>query len=202
MLDDVGIAILAGGLSRRMGTNKSLVMLAGKPIVQHVIDRLGQLGRPMLLISNAPPLYERFELPIFTDVYPQRGSLGGLYSALYYSPYPYTLCVACDMPFLNAALLRHLLGLRAGYDGVVPYVGGHYESLHAVYHRRCLQVLEERLAHDQLRLSDLYEPLNFRRVSEHEVSRFDPQRLSFINLNTPADLSRAERLVEGWAGGS
>lgn len=94
------------------------------------------------------------------------------------------------------------MACRPTYDGVVPCVGGHYESLHAVYHRRCLQVLEERLAHDQLRLSDLYEPMNFRRVSEHEASRFDPRRLSFSNLNTPADLSSAERLLEGWAGGS
>ncbi|NWF71196.1 MAG: NTP transferase domain-containing protein [Chloroflexi bacterium] len=77
MRNDVTAAILAGGLSRRMGTNESFILLAGKPLIAYVIERVFALRLPVLLITNTPEQYAHFDLTLYGD--PQRGSLGGLY---------------------------------------------------------------------------------------------------------------------------
>jgi molybdopterin-guanine dinucleotide biosynthesis protein A len=126
-------------------------------------------------------------------VYPQRGSLGGLYTALHSSHTDYTLCVACDMPFLSVDLLRYMLGLRSGVDSVVPYIAGNYESLHAVYHRTCLPVIQEQLERGRLRIHDIYTRLQVRLVAEVEIERFDPEQRSFVNLNSPDDVAHIQK---------
>ncbi|MCA0454853.1 MAG: molybdenum cofactor guanylyltransferase [Chloroflexi bacterium] len=193
MRNDVTVAILAGGLSRRMGTNKSFVLLAGKPLIEHVIERVSALRLPVLLITNTPEQYAQFELPMYGDVYPQRGSMGGLYTALHYSLTDYTLCVACDMPFLSLDLLRYMLDLRSGVDSVVPYIAGNYESLHAIYHRTCLPVIREQLVRGRLRIHDIYIHLQVRLVTELEIERIDPDQRSFANLNTPDDVAHIQK---------
>ncbi|MBZ0290910.1 MAG: molybdenum cofactor guanylyltransferase [Anaerolineae bacterium] len=193
MSNDVTAAVLAGGLSRRMGTNKSFLPLAGKPLIQHVIERLDALQLPIILITNTPDLYAGFDVPMYPDVYPNCGSLGGLYTALHSSSADYTLCVACDMPLLNVDLLRYMLDLRSGMDAVVPCIGGNYESLHALYHRSCRALMREQIEQDRLRISELYTQLQVRLVSKDEVERFDPEHRSFANLNTPDDVARIQK---------
>jgi molybdopterin-guanine dinucleotide biosynthesis protein A len=193
MANDVTVAILAGGLSRRMGTNKSFISLAGKPLIQHVIERVSALRLPVILITNMPEQYAHFGLPMYGDVYPQRGSLGGLYTALHSSLTDYTLCVACDMPCLNVDLLRYMLDLRSGVYSVVPYMAGNYESLHAIYHQSCLPVMREQLERGRLRIHDIYTHLQVRLVTEVEVERFDPEQRSFANLNTPDDVAHLQK---------
>lgn len=193
MRNDVTVAILAGGLSRRMGTNKSFLSLAGKPLIEHVIERISALRLPAILITNTPEQYAHFELPMYGDVYPQCGSLGGLYTALHYGPADYTLCVACDMPFLNVDLLRYMLDLRSGIDGVVPYIAGNYESLHAIYRQTCLPAIRDQIERKQFRISDIYPQLQVRRITEVEIDRFDPDQSSFVNLNTPDDVAHIQK---------
>lgn len=193
MRNDVTVAILAGGLSRRMGANKSFVSLAGKPLLQHVIERVSALRLPVILITNTPEQYVHFDLPMYGDVYPQCGSLGGLYTALHSSFTDYTLCVACDMPFLSVDLLRYMLDLRSGVHSVVPYIAGNYESLHAIYHQSCLPVMREQLEHGQLRISHIYACLQVRLVTVAEIERFDPDQRSFANLNTPDDVAHIQK---------
>ncbi len=107
------VAISAGGKSSRMGTDKSFVPLLGKPMIERVIERVSSLGQnETILITNRPDEYAYLKLPMFSDVLPEKGSLGGIYTALHYSTSEYTLCVACDMPFLNPKLLRYMIALR------------------------------------------------------------------------------------------
>ncbi|MBL8166355.1 MAG: molybdenum cofactor guanylyltransferase [Anaerolineae bacterium] len=195
MRNDVTVAVLAGGLSRRMGTNKSFVLLDGKPLIAHVIDCVTALRLPVLLVTNTPEQYAHLDLPMYSDVYPMCGSLGGLYTALHYSLTDYTLCVACDMPFVCVDLLRYMLGLRSGVDSVVPYIAGNYESLHAIYHRTCLPVIREQLEQGQFRISSIYARLQVRLVTAAEVERFDPDQRSFVNLNTPDDVAHIQKLL-------
>jgi molybdopterin-guanine dinucleotide biosynthesis protein A len=193
MRNDVTVTILAGGLSRRMGTNKSFLPIGGKPLIQHVIERVSTLHLPVILITNSPKQYARFELPMYGDVYPQCGSLGGLYTALHHSTTDYTLCVACDMPFLNVDLLGYMLDLGSGVDGVVPHIAGTYQSLHAVYGRNCLPIMYEQLEQERLRISDIYPHLKIRLVTEVEVEHFDPEHRSFVNLNTLDDVAHIQK---------
>lgn len=195
-LTDVSVAILAGGRSRRMGTDKSLLPFAGKPLIAHVIGQTALLGLPTLLVSNTPEQHEPFHLPMVQDVYPGQGSLGGIYTALAYSRTAYTLCVACDMPFLNADLLRYLIEQRLGYDAVVPVVDGQYESLHAVYCHTCLEPIEHNISVGNLRIQDLFGQLRTREVGTKEIDPFDRERRSFMNLNTPADVAQISERFE------
>lgn len=192
MEDTVTVAILAGGKSSRMGTDKSFVPLLGKTLIQHVLEGVGSLGLPIILITNRPVDYAPLGLPMYGDLLPGKGSLGGLYTAISCSQTPYTLCVACDMPFLNPALLTYLISLRAGYDAIVPRLHGFPEALHAVYSKSCLEAIYEKLAQDQLKAISFYGQVRLRFVEEDEVRRFDPALRSFVNVNTPEELARLQ----------
>ena len=126
--------ILAGGRSRRMGRDKADLQVGGQSllvrtacVLSEVVDEILVVGRDSF--SSALPHSVR----AVPDEVPGIGPLGGLLSGLRRTTYPYAVVVACDLPFLDAGVLRHLLTLAPGYDAVVPFVGGHNQPLHAVY---------------------------------------------------------------------
>lgn len=190
------VAIIAGGKSSRMGTNKSFVTLGGKPIIEHVIERVSNLGQAeTLLITNRPDEYAYLNLPMHGDVLPEKGSLGGIYTAIHHSQHPHTLVVACDMPFINAELLQYMLTLRENVDVVVPRVENYPEGMHAIYSKACLQPIRQRLEQDNLKIIGFYETVQVRSLDEPEYERFDSKGLSFFNVNTPEELEKARQLV-------
>jgi molybdenum cofactor guanylyltransferase len=189
------VAINAGGKSSRMGTDKSFVALLGKPMIEHVLERVSELGQAeTILITNKPELYTPLKLPMFSDVLPEKGSLGGIYTAIYNSRSDYTLCVACDMPFLNPALLRYMISLvGAETDVIVPRVEGYPEGLHAIYSKRCLEPIRRKLDADRLKVIGFYDEVRVRYLDEPEYQPFDPKGLSFRNINTPEELRQAQQ---------
>ena len=143
--------------------------------------------------AAALPLLE--DTRVALDLYPGLGSLGGIFSGLSAARHPYALVVGCDMPFLNPDLMRHLLSLREGFDVVAPVIDGRPEPVHAVYSRVCLPHIEERLKTGELKITGFYNRVRVRYVPEEEILRFDPDLLSFFNVNSPADLERAHALT-------
>jgi molybdopterin-guanine dinucleotide biosynthesis protein A len=190
----ISIAVLAGGRSSRMGTDKSLLSLDGRPIIEHILERLTPLNAPIIIIANDSVKYSRYDLPTFPDVMPDGGSLGGLYSAIHYSQSDYTLCVACDMPFLNTELLAYLISLCGDYDLIVPYVADLAQPFHAVYSKTCLSTIHSCLLQGQLQASGYYASLNLRRVQNEEIHIFDPMTHSFVNINTPEEYHAVQQL--------
>ena len=190
------IAILAGGKSRRMGTDKSFVLLDKKPLLQHVIDRVSVLGLPLILIANQPEKYRQFGLPIFTDIIPDSGSLGGLYTAIQSTGADRTLCVACDMPFLNPTLLRLLLDQCVSYDAVVPKTENTPHGLHAVYTPACSAAMHANILRGDLAIHHVFSLFHTKFVTEDTLRSIDPLLQSLVNMNTPADLaSRADHIT-------
>ncbi|MBI1257876.1 MAG: NTP transferase domain-containing protein [Chloroflexi bacterium] len=187
----ITVAILAGGRSRRMGSDKSFVLLNERPLIEHVVRQVSALALPTMVIANEPERYQALNLPIFSDVMPNKGALGGLYTALKHSETDYTLCVACDMPFLSPPLLEYLITLRHGWDAVVPITGGQAQGLHAIYHQRCLPPMLRAMQENRLKISDFLNDIPVRFVEEAELRRCDPLLRSFINLNTPQELYQA-----------
>lgn len=195
-MTDFTLAIVAGGKSTRMGRDKSFVPLNGRPLIEHVLERTRDLGQTeTILIVNQLTLYAHLGLPMFADLLPDRGSLGGIYTAIHHSGTPYTLCVACDMPFLNAELLRYQIALASDYDVVVPRVDRYPEGLHAVYSQACLPAIRSQLAADRLKVIGFYQDVRVRYLDEQEWQRFDPEGLSFRNINTPGELDAASTIV-------
>jgi len=183
--------ILAGGENKRMGVDKAFLTVAGIPLIEHVLGVLGAVVQQIIIVTNSPERYRTYDARIVTDRLEQRGSLVGIYSGICSSESEFNLVVACDMPFLNAGLLSYLMEQAPGYDAVVPAFGELIEPLHAVYSKRLLPVIEERIREDERRIRSIFGHANVRYVTEKEISRFDPERRSFINLNTPQQYKEA-----------
>ncbi len=195
MEKQTGTAILAGGHSTRMGTNKALLRLSpgGTTVIERVMSRLGEAGvAPDLLVTNTPHEYAFLGLPMVPDDVRGAGPLGGILTALNHSPYERVLVVACDMPTLNPALLRYMASLPGGYDALIPRrtdVSGreHLETLHAIYSRRCIGPIGERIRAGELKVAVLIEDVRVLYLDEEEMRRYDPGLQSFRNVNTPGD---------------
>src|SRR3990172_6765891 len=126
--------ILAGGRSRRMGGSpKALVPFGDRPLIRHIVEKLAAVLPDCLVVTNSPELYAFLGLPMVADVFPEGGSLGGIYSGLAAAPGEAALCVACDMPFLSVGLLRHLAERAGEADVVIPDAAGDLQPLHAGY---------------------------------------------------------------------
>ncbi len=234
VLPRVSGIILAGGKSRRMGRDKAFLDFDGKPLIAHVIERVRALCSDVFIVANDAAAFAHFDTRVVSDVYPGKGSLGGIFSGLQAAREEYALAVACDMPFLNDALLCYLISLVPQFDVVIPRAPSptgktprslrgdkpptptsrglrrdgtipprphqllakeiDLHPMHAVYSKRCLAAIEERLRAGDLRAIGFHDAVRVRVVEPDEVDRFDPKHLSFINVNTPEDLSVAASL--------
>ena len=188
--------IQAGGRSVRMGGQpKALVELGGRPIIERVVAALAPAVDDMLVVTNTPELYAFLRLPMVADVYPDHGSLGGIYSGLKAASGPGALTIACDMPFLHPDVIK-LVAARAGEgDVVLPRVGCRLETLHAAYDKVCLPHIAECLVAGRLKIVEFLERVRVVEITENEVARFRDPRVTFMNVNTPDDLARARALV-------
>lgn len=196
-MHDVSIAVLAGGKSRRMGQNKSFVRLNGKPMIEHIIEQLASLELPIFVVTNDLEAYAHYGLPLVPDVVSDRGAMGGIYTALQWSFTPYVLCAACDMPFLNPALLRLLIEHRADCDAVVARLCDVWQVFPGVYSHACLPTLEVSLSTGQFQLQSILSTLQIYPLNIDELRIIDPQLQSFINLNTPDELAHyGQTLIE------
>lgn len=191
--------VLAGGKSTRLGKDKIVELIGGVSLLQRVLSRLATFSTEIILViaqgQSKPPHTLPLETRVIEDVLPDAGSLGGIYSGLMASSSVHNIIVACDMPFLDVSLLQYLLALSPSYDVVVPRVGGYLEPLHSVYSRDCLTPIRHLIERGNHKIIDFLPQMNVRYVEEEEVNRFDPEHLSFLNINTQENLDRARRLV-------
>jgi molybdenum cofactor guanylyltransferase len=192
------VVIQAGGESRRMGQDKALLPFLGKPLIQRVIERVASLADEILVTTNRPEAYQFLDLPLFPDVIPGRGALGGLYTALSAARQPLVAVVACDMPFASPRLLqaeRDLL-LATSSDAVIPQTEGGTEPFHAVYRQEaCLPAIQAAIAADRWRVDAWFPQVKLRLMSPDEVQAYDPGKTAFWNVNTPEELAQAEELA-------
>lgn len=191
-------AVLAGGAARRYGgLPKGLMELGGRRILDRVVESLAAvIGEPPIVIANAPegPTW-RPDLPTIPDVRPDCGSLGGIYTAVATGGGP-VLCVAWDMPFVTAELLRALANGSAGYDAYLPESDGRrgVEPLCAVYGPACRPAIERQLERGDLRAIGFHRDVQVGTLPLERVREFGDPAVLFFNVNQPEDLARAEDL--------
>lgn len=192
----LSVVIQAGGESSRMGRDKALVPLAGRPMIEHVLTRVARLGDETLITTNNPDALEYLDLPLVSDEEPGAGALPGLRTALRAAQGDHVLVLACDMPFVNRLLLEYQLTLTPKADVVVPRWQETFQTMHAVYARKkTLHAVEQALAEGERRMISFYPQLKVYSVSPEEIARHDPKGRSFFNVNTPEDLAEAERFL-------
>ena len=193
----LSLAILAGGNSQRFGEDKALAQLHGKPLLAHVLERTAGLAAETFIVTNRPAAYEQFNRRLVGDLLPGRGVLGGLYTALHYATLPWLLVLGCDMPLVNRALLEYMLSLTSGVEGVVPSLEGLPEPLHALWFKTCFGPVREALDRGDRRVVSFLPSVRVRYVSQAEVEAFDPEHLSFMNVNTPDQLAEIAKRLAG-----
>jgi molybdopterin-guanine dinucleotide biosynthesis protein A len=193
----VTIAIQAGGASSRMGRDKGLVPLAGKPMLLHLLERIAGLGEDVLITTNHPQDYGFAGVRLVEDSRPGTGALGGLHTALSAARGDSVLVLACDMPFASRPLLEHLLSRAPQADVVIPKWEGEFEPLCAVYARRCLTAVEAALDAGERRMISFFPQVRVLALDESEWLPFDPEGLTFFNVNTPQELAEAEKRLAG-----
>lgn len=192
------VTIQAGGESQRMGYDKALADFLGAPLIQRVIGRVQSLADEIHVTTNHPESYRFLDVPLFTDLVPGRGALGGLYTALSVASQPLTAVVACDMPFVSTALLaasRDLL-VEGDFDAVIPHPKGGTEPFHAVYRSEtCLPEIRRVLEAGKWRVDTWFSAVRIRFLTPDEIILYDPLGMAFYNINTPEELQRAEQLA-------
>lgn len=200
------LLINAGGESLRMGQLKALLPTPdGTPLIRRVAARLLPLAQTCIVIANDLAICAAVA-PLtnlcIPDAYANSGPLGGLATGMEQLD-GWAICVACDMPLVNPDLFRLLITLALEtdahddprWDAVVPQVDGRPQPLHALYHRRCLPAIMERLSAGQRRMDSFLTDVRVRRVAEDEVIPLDPGLRSFSNINTPEEWQAYEKVI-------
>jgi molybdopterin-guanine dinucleotide biosynthesis protein A len=199
----LSVVIQAGGQSTRMGEDKALKPFLGRPLIQRVIDRLQPIAVEMIVTTNRPENYSFLDtstgsvhrLRLVPDLIPERGALGGLYTALASATGDLVAVVACDMPFASPMLLETAVRLMVeeGTDVVIPESPEGLEPLHAVYRRvTCVPAIEAAIKADQWKVISWFPQVKVRVLKPEESQAIDPTGLCFWNLNTPEEFAEAE----------
>jgi molybdopterin-guanine dinucleotide biosynthesis protein A len=189
-------AILAGGRSTRMGTNKAILPFGGQRLIEGLLQKLRPLFSEVLIIANESTPYAGLGVPVFPDRIPDKGSLGGIYTAVHHGRFPQTFCIACDMPLAAPEVIAYLRNQAPGYDVVVPRTADGYQPLHAVYSKACLPRMEAMIRADSLKIDRLFPSVRLRTVEAEELRPLDPSLRCFVNVNTREELEDAIRLAD------
>jgi molybdopterin-guanine dinucleotide biosynthesis protein A len=187
--------VLAGGRSLRMGRNKAGLPFGGKSLICWVVHRIASICREVFIVAQNAADYRDCGATVVVDRWPGAGPLGGLATGLEFVVTPHAAVVACDLPFVEAALLAGLAG-RAGseWDAVVPTVGGSAQPLCAIYTRGAGQTAAALMQKGGRSLHELLATPKLRvcYVAEDTLRAWDPALRSFENINTPEDYERAK----------
>jgi len=195
-MDRVTGIILAGGVSRRLNyRNKALLKIGRKSVIQHIIGALSEVTEDILLITNSPDDFEHLNLPMFADILPGSGSLGGIYTGLRVSKTQYNLILACDIPFIQPCLLTFLIEQKKGYDVALPVTPDGYQPTCAIYSKSCIQPIETQIHDGNLKIADFFPNVSVNRINlSTPHSCYEPNM--FFNINTSEDYSKALAMVE------
>ena len=194
---DVTGVLLAGGKSRRMGEDKRYLVVGEQTLLERGLAVLSSIFQEVLVViaQDSPPL--DVDARVVRDLVPDCGSLGGLYTGLTLATTPYIFVVACDMPFLDQAVISQFTSRRTTADIVMAKLAARLHPMHALYGKGCLPAMEQMILARQLKVQEMvsHASLRVRYVTEADLLTIDPSGRSFRNVNTPADLEVARSLA-------
>lgn len=192
--------VLAGGKSSRFGSDKASALLRGRPLLQWVLDAVGQASEAIVIVKARgqvlPEVTAQVPLVVVEDLYDEQGPLAGLVAAFEAVHTPVAFATSCDSPLTEPALIRYLASRAGDADVVCPLVGGYPQPLAAVYRASvCLPVFRENVERGQLRIVVAYGKLRRKTVTGEEAAAADPELRSFLNANTPERLAEIDSLL-------
>ena len=186
-LEDIGAIILAGGKSKRFGSDKALSLFQGNPLIQAVIEVVENITNNIVIITNSPEKMDFINFPKFKDLIPGTGSLGGLYTGLHYSDQDLNIVLPCDMPFISTECIQFLFDNTNGNDITVPFHQNMLEPLSAIYSKKCLPFIKEQIHTGDYQIFQFYDKVKTKQLKFSIELPFYHENL-FSNINTKSDL--------------
>lgn len=182
--------VLAGGKSSRMGQDKGLIPLNGKPMISYVLETLKRLDLPTKIIANNA-MYEQFGVTVCKDVVPEKGPMGGLLTAFNNTQADVILLIGCDMPLLVPEAISCLLSELHKEYIVAIEMAEKINPLFALYPTILKEQIRASITKNHLKMTDfiLKQQHIFISTNHQEIA------LCFKNINTPQDLEEAGRLL-------
>ena len=196
----LSVVIQAGGQSSRMGEDKALKPFLGQPLIQRVMDRVFPIADELIVTTNHHEDYAFLQARLVSDLIPDRGALGGLYTAIASATNPFVAVIACDMPFASPKLIEGMTTLMVQHeaDVVIAKSDGGYEPLHALYRREtCLPAIEAAVHADKWKVIAWFPQVKVYELTAEELNSLNPDGLAFWNVNTPEEFAEAERIANG-----
>ncbi len=184
-VSDITGVILCGGRSSRFGQNKALAHVRGVPMVKRVLEVMRLLFAPLLMVTNRPEEYAAFNIPMVSDLVPDRGPMEGIVTAFHHSSNDRLFVVACDMPILDPETIREVIAADNGFDAAIPIHDGIREYLMALYSRNLVPGLQASLHRRELSLERFF-------AETPRVTWVPVHGNSCLNVNTRDDLKRLE----------
>jgi len=190
-IHDLTAIVLAGGQSSRMGQNKALLDWHGKPLIRHVIDNLKLVVESVIVVTKEPDNFCFFGVPCFKDLDSASSPAVGIMTGLCHSSTEFNFILGCDAPFINTVTVERLYKEREDYDVVVPASDYGIEPLFGIYRIRCLPVFEECLQRGVLAVRQILKNLKIKVLPTDSWAQ--EEKMSFLNMNTPAEYDSAKQ---------
>ncbi|HEX6802761.1 MAG TPA: molybdenum cofactor guanylyltransferase [Terriglobales bacterium] len=192
-MDPVNGFVLAGGKSTRMGRDKTLLELAGHPLIEHMTELVRTICDQACIVGERAK-FSRFA-PVVEDVYPGHGPLGGIHAALASSETDLNLVIGVDLPFLPEGFLRYLISQSRSSGAVItiPEAGGHLQTLCAVYRKEFAEVAQRALSSGRNKVDAAFAEVSIKKISGDELVKAGFDAAIFRNVNTPEDWHEAQR---------
>lgn len=197
--------ILAGGFSRRFGRDKGLVVLAGKPLILHVIDRVSKVADEVLVVVSSEEQKNKFETileekaNLVIDKDDSQSPLVGAITGFESANAEYSLLLPCDTPLVSTQIVQFLLDMCTNRSAAIPrWPSGYIEPLQAVYRTEsALTAAKTALKQGKMNMRSMIDNLRgVRYVSTMVLEQLEPDLLTFFNVNTPQDLKKAESILK------
>lgn len=211
--DFITAIVLAGGKSSRFGKDKAFIKVKGTVIFKRQLNVLKKIFDEIIVVANNPQKfyllgsyirkinernlragYKLKKIEIVKDILPAKGPLCGILSGLIKSHSFYNFVVACDMPFLNEQLIRHMIKKKDGFDVVIPRIYRKFQPLFGVYSKRCIPGIKKLIKSDKLRIRSIFPALKCNFIYKKEIEKFDKSLLSLANINTEDDLKAYNKM--------
>ena len=190
----ISCIILAGGKNARMGREKAYLRIGERTIIEEQSDALSRIFDEIIIVANSQNYFKNIDAKVVTDIIPDSGPLGGLYSGLAVSSNIHSFLIACDMPFINLELIDYMIKQIGENDIVIPLSSKGIETLFAVYSLNCLETIRRQIEFRNLKLLDILNFFKVRYISQEEVEKFDPKEFSFFNVNSQKDYEEALKI--------
>lgn len=195
IIKDCTGVILAGGENKRMPVSKAFIKIDRETIIEKNLKIIKQMFSEVFIVTNQPELYVYLKTPLLGDAYNVRGPMTGVFTSLLNSSTKWVFISACDMPFIDKEIIKYMASKRDNYDAVLPTTpikggqrGDFAEPLFAFYSKRLMVSMERALFTDKKGMKDFLMDKRVKYIRTEEIKKSDVKAMSFINLNTPADI--------------